>query len=232
MLQLYKGARAFFQQEISLYYDNCFTAVELQEAAHQFFHSQLSAKKKKFNSDWQLEVKYKSTGSQFRPGVTSTIAGWISAHSGEGVAFTIKVNPIDVDKETYKMWQQEQVQQEVIKMPVEDLKELNAGVSAPSAIWKYWASLVEKREASSTIIPTDLSRFFNSVNQPESDDEDENFGNDVAQMLSRELLRIDAERNRFEEVQRTILFKKVAGFCQSLKRRSVVQDLCHLLSVP
>ncbi|KAL0214854.1 hypothetical protein P9112_007038 [Eukaryota sp. TZLM1-RC] len=165
MLQLYDGARAFFQHEISLYFDNCFTAVELQEAAHQFFHSQLSAKKKKFNSDWQLEVKYKSTGSQFRPGVTSTIAGWISAHSGEGVVFTIKSNPIDVDKETDKIWQQEQVQQDVIQMPVEDLKELNIGVSAPLAIWKYWASLVEKREASSTIIPTDLSRYFNSGKQ-------------------------------------------------------------------
>ncbi|KAL0215868.1 hypothetical protein P9112_008052 [Eukaryota sp. TZLM1-RC] len=115
MLQLYKGARAFFLQKISLYYDKCFTTVELQEASHQFFHSQLSARKKKYNSDWQLEVKYKSTGTQFRRGVTSTIAKWISGHSGEGVAFTIKV------KETYKMWQQEQVQQKVIKMPVQIL---------------------------------------------------------------------------------------------------------------
>ncbi|KAL0218331.1 hypothetical protein P9112_003984 [Eukaryota sp. TZLM1-RC] len=132
------------------------------------------------------------------------------------------------------MWQQEQVQQEVIQMPVEDLKELNAGVSAPLAIWKYRASLVEKREASSTIIPTDLSRFFSilSIN-PKVMTKMKNF-----EMLSHKCYHVnyfglmlrETVLRKFKELY---CLKKLQAFVSLLKEDlHVVQDLYHLLSVP
>ncbi|KAL0239660.1 hypothetical protein GEMRC1_004598 [Eukaryota sp. GEM-RC1] len=220
-LQLFKGSRSFFQQEVSLFYDdNNFEESELQELCKAFYQIQLNNKGKTSNPDWELEVKYKATGSMYRLGVTSTIAGWIASHSGEGMAFQIKVNPIDIDKEAYKVWQSSSLQREVVHMPVTDLQQANPGISAAPAIWRNWASLIESGKADITLIPAELTRFFSAVDEPPSEDEDNVFGNAVAQMVSRELIKIDTERSQFDSVQRNLLWKKIAAFCHSLKRRS------------
>ncbi|KAL0237731.1 hypothetical protein GEMRC1_012205 [Eukaryota sp. GEM-RC1] len=182
------------------------------------YHATAEKLKKFVHQDSLLTIEYSPKNRHWTDN-PSKLGSWLKKGNDMVTSFFVKVYPSNVSKQQYEESEKEVVHQALLKVSAQDLKEANPGLIAADAVWERWAELCSLNKSVSTKIPEQLESLFSTTANKLLVEDTLEEHDLLVQFLSGEMVRMTKERNDFENTQRLDLFRRMANFMLSSRKR-------------